>query len=168
MTEAVASVYIPSSAPAKKRGRKTKPVKGDMRYGRTHVTNGRDLLHGVEDKTAYVYRRFRDIANQILTDQGGTCSESKLQLIRRFAAAAVLAEQLETDLANGKEIDVQQHSTLSSTLVRLSNKIGIGRIAKNVTPDLTDYIANPQKYQLKNQQIKVARNDHGNIAKTEE
>jgi hypothetical protein len=31
------------------------------------------------------------------------CSESRLQLVRRFAAAAVLAEQLESRLANGEQ-----------------------------------------------------------------
>jgi hypothetical protein len=61
-------------------------------------------------------------------------------LIRRFAAAAVIAEQLETRLANGEEIDVQKHSTLSSTLVRLSNKIGISRVARDITPTLADYL----------------------------
>jgi hypothetical protein len=68
------------------------------------------------------------------------CSESRLQLIRRFAAAAVIAEQLETRIANGEEIDVQMHSTLSSTLVRLSNKIGINRVARDITPTLADYL----------------------------
>jgi hypothetical protein len=66
-------------------------------------------------------------------------------LIRRFAAAALLAEQLETRIANGEEIDVQMHSTLSSTLVRLSNKIGIKRIAKDITPKLADYLSNKQE-----------------------
>jgi hypothetical protein len=59
------------------------------------------------------------IANAILVDQGGEdqCSESRKQLIRRFAAAAVLAEQMEADLARGMPIDIQKHATLSSTLV---------------------------------------------------
>jgi hypothetical protein len=71
----------------------------------------------------------------ILVDQGGAdlCSESRLQLIRRFAAAAVLAEQLESRLANGEQIDIAEHATLSSTLVRLAQRIGIDRVARDVT-----------------------------------
>jgi hypothetical protein len=144
MTEAIASVYIPRGRPP---GRKTKPERGDKKYGKTAVKNGRDLLHGVTDKRSFAYKRFREITDQILVDQGGVenCSESRLQLVRRFAAAAVIAEQLETRLANGEEIDVQQHSTLSSTLVRLSNKIGINRIARDITPKLADYLSNKQE-----------------------
>jgi hypothetical protein len=67
-------------------------------------------------------------------------SEAKAQLIRRFAATAVLAEQLEAKLASGEEIDVQQHALLCSSLVRLVAKIGIGRTAKNIVPSLADYL----------------------------
>jgi hypothetical protein len=63
--------------------------------GRSRITNGKDLLPGVDGRSL-VARRYRDISSAILTDQGGAdaCSESRLQLIRRFAAAAVIAEQL--------------------------------------------------------------------------
>ena len=69
-----------------------------------------------------VARRYRDISNQIVADLGGIeqCSESKQQLIRRFAAAACIAENMEADLANGKEIDIVAHAQLSSTQVRLA------------------------------------------------
>ena len=52
---------------------------------------------------------------------GDYCSESRRQLIRRFAAAACFAEQLEARLVNGEQIDIQQHATLSSTLVAMSD-----------------------------------------------
>jgi hypothetical protein len=55
-----------------------------------------------------------------------------LQLIRRFAAAAVLAEQMEARLANGEQIDIAEHATLSSTLVRLAQRIGIDRVPRDV------------------------------------
>jgi hypothetical protein len=62
-------------------------------------------------------------------------------LIRRFAAASVLAEQLESRLANGEQIDIQEHATLSSTLVRLAQRIGIDRVARDVTPSWSDIAA---------------------------
>jgi hypothetical protein len=95
------------------------------------------------DGRSTVARRYRDIANAILIDQGGVdrCSESRQQLIRRFAAAAVLAEQLEGRLANGEEINIQEHATLSSTLVRLAARIGINRLPKDITElSLSAYI----------------------------
>lgn len=101
---------------------------------RSCVSNGADLLPNVDGRSL-VARRYRDISNAILVDQGGIdqCSESRLQLIRRFAAAAVLAEQLEASLANGAQIDVAQHALLCSTLTRLAQRIGIDRVARDVT-----------------------------------
>ena len=73
---------------------------------RSGVTNGRDVLPGVDGRTL-IARRYHDICSAIFIDQSGieNCSEARQQLIRRFAAAAVLAEQLESKLANGATID---------------------------------------------------------------
>src|SRR6478672_9866676 len=97
------------------------------------VTNGKDLLPNIDGRST-IARRYRDISGAIIVDQGGLdrCSESRLQLIRRFAAAAVLAEQLESRLANGEQIDIAEHSTLSSTLVRLASRIGVDRTRREV------------------------------------
>jgi hypothetical protein len=110
-------------------------------HGRSRVSNGHDLLPDIDGRSV-IARRYRDIASAILIDQGGIdrCSESRKQLVRRFAAAAVLAEQMESRLANGEQIDIAQHATLSSTLVRLAAKIGIDRIPRDVTPTLGDLL----------------------------
>ncbi|MGO8972209.1 MAG: hypothetical protein ACLPTZ_06290 [Beijerinckiaceae bacterium] len=50
----------------------------------------------------------------------------------------MLAEQLESRLANGEQIDIAEHATLSSTLVRLAQRIGIDRVAKNIGPQGLD------------------------------
>jgi hypothetical protein len=65
-------------------------------------------------------------------------------LIRRFAAAAVLAEQMESRLANGEQIKVEQHALLCSTLARLASRIGIDRRARNITPTLTEYLTSQE------------------------
>ena len=65
-------------------------------------------------------------------------SEARAQLIRRFAAAAVLAEQMEARLANGEQIEIAEHAILSSTLVRLAQRIGINRVPKDISPTLQD------------------------------
>ena len=115
---------------------------GQKSKGRSAVSNGRDVLPNIDGRSV-IARRYRDITSAILVDQGGAdqCSESRKQLVRRFAAAAVLAEQLEAKLARGEVIDIAEHATLSSTLVRLAQRIGIDRRAKNITPTLADYLA---------------------------
>jgi hypothetical protein len=102
---------------------------------RSAVSNGEKILPGMKDGRTKISRRYRDIVSQICVDSGGPdkVSETKLQLIRRFAAAAVMAEALEARLVNGERIDVLEHAQLSSTLVRLVSRIGINRIPKDLT-----------------------------------
>jgi hypothetical protein len=77
-----------------------------------------------------------------LVDQGGAdrCSESRKQLIRRFAAAAVLAEELEVQLARGEEVDIARHALLCSTLVRIAQRTGLHRVPRDVAPSLAEYL----------------------------
>src|SRR5437660_12686540 len=78
---------------------------------RSRMTNGTALLPDVDGRSA-IARRLKDITSSILADQGGAdqCSESRLQLVRRFAAAAVLAEQMERRLAKREPFDIQEHT----------------------------------------------------------
>jgi len=123
-----------------------KPV-GHKPQGRSRVSNGRKTLPEADGRLK-IARRFRDIASAILSDQSpdgaDQCSESRKQLIRRFAAAAVLAEQMESRLANGEQINVEQHALLCSTLARLASRIGIDRRARNITPTLTEYLTSQE------------------------
>jgi hypothetical protein len=117
-------------------------VERRRKHGRSRVSNGRDLLPGIDGRSPTA-RRYRDITAAILVDQGGEdrCSESRKHLIRRFAAAAVLAERLEAKLVSGADIDIQEHATLSSTLVRLAQRIGIDRVPRDVgSMTLADYL----------------------------
>ena len=73
---------------------------------------------------------------------GHNVSEARLQLVRRFSAAAVMAELLEAKLAAGEEISITEHALLVSSLVRVANKIGIDRIPKDVgSNSLDEYLA---------------------------
>jgi len=106
------------------------------------VSNGGDILPDIEDYSA-VARRYRDIFVAAVDDQrgAGRLSEARLQLVRRFAAAAVLAERMEARLMCGEEIDITAHALLASTLVRIAQCIGVDRPAQNTTPSLRDYLA---------------------------
>src|SRR4051794_12312515 len=69
------------------------PVAGKAQ-ARSRLSNGRELLPDVDGRSL-VARRYRDIMGAVASDQGGAerLSEARLQLIRRFSATSVLAEQ---------------------------------------------------------------------------
>jgi hypothetical protein len=113
---------------------------------RSRITNGSALLAGIDGRSAAA-RRYKDIVRAILADQGGAeqCSETKLHMIRRFAAITVAAEGIESRLANGEPINVDEHARLATMLMRLAQKIGIGRVSDEVTPSLHEYLAGRQE-----------------------
>ena len=76
-----------------------------------HFTN----LPNVRPSTV-VAQRFQTITSALLSDQGGEqCTEARRQLVRRFAAACVLAESMEAKLADGKQIDVPEFGLVASS-----------------------------------------------------
>jgi hypothetical protein len=109
---------------------------------RARVTNHKDLLPGLDGRSATA-RRFRDLVNAFVADMGGLdhCSEIRLGLVRRLAATTVQAEILEARMVNGEAIDIATLCTLASTTVRLSQRLGLERRARNVTPSLGQYLA---------------------------
>jgi hypothetical protein len=111
------------------------------RRAKSRVSNGTQVLPGVDGRSL-VARRYRDITSAVIADQGGLArmSEARQQLIRRFAAAAVIAEQIEAKLANGEAVNIQEHALLSSTLTRLASRIGIDRRMRTITPSLQEYL----------------------------
>ena len=108
---------------------------------RSAVTNHKDLLPGLDGRSATA-RRFRDLVNAFVADMGGLdrCSEIKLGLLRRLAAATVQAELLEARMVNGEEIDIGQLCTLASTTVRIASRVGLERRTKPVLPTVKDYL----------------------------
>jgi len=105
------------------------------------MRKGRKILPTVSGPSVFV-RRHHIIISAILLDQGGAdrCSESRKLLIRRFAAAAVLAEQMEERSARGKTIDIQDHALLCTTMVNIARQLGIDRVASHATPTLREYL----------------------------
>ena len=109
---------------------------------RARVTNHKDLLPGLDGRSATA-RRFRDLVNAFVADMGGLdrCSEIRLGLVRRLAATTVQAEMLEARMVNGEAIDIAILCTLASTTVRLSQRLGLERRTRDVTPSLGQYLA---------------------------
>jgi hypothetical protein len=106
---------------------------------RSRVTNHKDLLPGLDGRSASA-RRYRDLVNSYIADMGGLdrCSDIKLGLLRRLAAVTVQAEVLEAKMVNGEQVDIGTLCTLASTTVRLSQRLGIERVPKDISPTLAD------------------------------
>ena len=115
-------------------------TKGKLTTGRSRATNHRDLLPRIKDGRASQARRFRDLVRAFIVESGDDCSEVRIGLLRRLAAATVLSEELECNVVNGEPVNISEFCTLASTTVRLAMRFGINRIPKNVTPTLAQYL----------------------------
>jgi hypothetical protein len=98
------------------------------------------------ERSAVFARRRREILAAVLEDLGGAerLPETRVQLVRRFAASAALAEQMEARLVCGEQINIAEHALLSSTLMRIAQIIGVDRTTRDVAPTLADYLRSEQ------------------------
>jgi hypothetical protein len=109
---------------------------------RSRISNHTDLLPEITDGRSSAARRFRDLVAAFISDSGGLdrCSEIRINLLRRLAATTVAAEQLESKSINGGAIDLNQLCTLASTAARISQRLGLERMARDVSPSLGDLL----------------------------
>ena len=85
-------------------------------------------------------RRDREIYNAIISDLGGVegLSELEHQVVRRAVGLALRCEQFETELAEGKAVDIGETATLINTFNRTASLLGLKRRSRDVTPTLHD------------------------------
>ena len=106
---------------------------------KTRRGTGAVTLAGVDGRSMMA-RRFREITSGIEDDLGGDLTEAQKHLTARAACLACWCEEREADLANGQDFDALQYATVSNALRRLLSDLGLERKARDVTPDLRDYI----------------------------
>jgi hypothetical protein len=99
--------------------------------------DGRRLLPGVDQRSP-PYRRYKALVSALAVDQGGAdmISATKAQLIKRFAAAGVLAEQYEIRLARGETLDANTlmvWASLAGVQVRVASRIGVERVPRDIS-----------------------------------
>lgn len=132
----------------------TKPTKRDRgneqarkRYGRTKVSNGRALLHDVDNRLLWV-RRLRDILAAHLSDIPDA-SVSERSIIRRAGVLTVELERLEAKFAvageaSAEELDI--YARVAANLRRLLEAVGLERRQLNVTtPTVEEYSAHKKR-----------------------
>ena len=114
------------------------------RSNRSKVSNGSAVfLADFADGRSAMARRFRDLFAAIVSDMGGSdlLSEGQRQLARRAAQMCTACEVLESKSAAGEEIDLQTYGELSDRIGRAFHRLGLKRVALDVTPSLSEYLA---------------------------
>jgi hypothetical protein len=88
-------------------------------------------------------RNFNAIVANVSSDLGGrdALTEIEKHLITSFAGAAILQGHQLAKLLSGEEIDPDEYSSITTSMIRSAMRLGIGRRQKDVTPSLSEYIA---------------------------
>src|SRR5262245_42592385 len=76
-------------------------------------------------------------------DLGGAdrLSAAERELVQRAALASAVLQDMEANWLSGRGLDVTAYTTLANTQSRLLKLLGLQRRPKDVTPDLSKYIA---------------------------
>jgi hypothetical protein len=109
---------------------------------RSRVTNGTQLLAGVDGRTAAA-RRYRDLAISLADDLGGAGSltEAQSALVRQAAAMIVQSEKLQGEVLRGEVVNSEQLVRLANAATRILSRLGLKRTARDTTPSLAEYLA---------------------------
>lgn len=85
----------------------------------------------------------RALIVQLESDLGGAdrLSAGERVLVHRAAVATAMAEHFEAQWLSGRPVDITGYCTLTNALHRLLKTVGLERRARDVTPDLSKYIA---------------------------
>jgi hypothetical protein len=86
-------------------------------------------------------KQFDAVVEGIASDLGGEAHLTTVQrhLVEAFAGCAVVVHDINARLLLGQPIDISEAAQAVSSLVRLAQRIGVGRRMLDVT-DLTDHI----------------------------
>ena len=62
-------------------------------------------------------------------------------LVEAFAGSALCVQHMNMRMLVGAPVDLNEHSSVTSTLVRVASRIGLKRVPRDVTPSVADYVA---------------------------
>jgi hypothetical protein len=93
------------------------------------------------DKRTKPYKQFAAIVSALESDLGGDLTEIKKQLTRRLATLAVWCEAQDAAALCGDPIDADMYGRVSGHMRRLSETLGCERVPKDITHDLSAYLA---------------------------
>jgi hypothetical protein len=94
-------------------------------------------------------RYYAKMQRDIEADLGGKrdLSRIEMELVRAFCGSATRLQYLNAQLlgCDAADCDLASYSQLTSNLVRISTRLGLGRRARDVTPTLADIMRNAQQ-----------------------
>jgi hypothetical protein len=104
------------------------------------------LTRDVLDGRTQACRQFDTIARGIAQDLGGEGELSTVQkhLVEAFAGVALQVNDCNARLLLGERVDIVEHSQACATLVRIASRLGIKRVARDISiipPTADEYFA---------------------------
>lgn len=95
------------------------------------------------DRRTRPYRRYEAIRDAVLSDMGGeeNTSEVQRQLVAKFSTLALQLKSMEAAAIEGNEINLDLFGRCAGHLRRIAEALGMKRVARDVTPSLTEYLA---------------------------
>jgi hypothetical protein len=108
------------------------------------------------DQRTRASKEFDLITSGIIADLGGEEVLTTVQrhLVEAFAGAAVTVNDLNARLLLGGKVDVVEHSQAIGILVRIAARLGLKRVAKDVSPSLGQLLQHGESVE---QQQRVAK-----------
>jgi hypothetical protein len=99
------------------------------------------------DRRTTAARRARELIAAVTGDLGGEerLATGERQLIQRVALLGCMAEDIESRWLMGEAVDPGTLATLANCQRRLLETVGLKRVAKEVVPSLSEYIASKEQ-----------------------
>ena len=113
---------------------------------RHRVSRAQLLTREMIDGRSNAAKAFDQLAAQIHQDLGGfdRLSAVQVSLVNAFCAASIVLEDLNTRLLLGEPIDRNEQCSAISSLCRLSSRLGLRRVPRDLSPTLSDYLRGQQ------------------------
>lgn len=94
------------------------------------------------DRRTRAYQRTQELRDGIISDLGGA---EHLTILHRTLAESVavlsaMIRDMETRFLSGQPVDLIEYTTLINARRREAQTVGLERRARDVTPDLRDYV----------------------------
>jgi hypothetical protein len=85
------------------------------------------------DGRTFAAKAFDKLYSDIASDLGGDLTAVERALVEGFVGATIVLNALNTKLALGQAIDLAEHASVCSSMVRIASKIGLSRRSRIVS-----------------------------------
>ena len=94
-----------------------------------YIMPNRDNLDG----RTYAAKQFDKLYSDISSDLGGDLTAVERALVEGFCGSVIVLQALNTKLALGQAVDLAEHASVCSSMVRIASKIGLSRRSRLVS-----------------------------------